>query len=792
MTVNAAAKPGRLSIGGLEFPGFISYEGNDNEIDLSGLITHSGRIVVGATKANPESVNPRKNRPRFCFGTEVLLQVLDSTGTWQVHPRGRLYILNSFYDIAERKVTIEVGCKLSLFKSRGAEDFLTIQDKVIFANDGPVDIASTVLLLLQRSGINDIQIGLSGLTHGPISAGGSLIQTAGELAIKSSPPSFLYQSKTGQIRSRAIDFVSASPFFVCTIGHDEVSYKPIEKGASNGPVGALRVTGTIKVPKTKEPNDDQEQTQEDGTRLTIEQEYGPEKVADPVFGTDNEILLAQTITTETANGLERERVVVREERKGLVFPSTSTDRLAMVLASETSTKDLYDATGKKQITIENIAEPFGKVYSEWLANHSNWVVPGTSGSSAYADELMVDATPVLSTNKIIRYEYTSKDVLRKQSSYSERPIAAMLPQFAPFLDDFVPSEQVIETWRQNGQDQYHKTVRRIPVSQKYSSYVSGIEKTLKAAGVNPIKLQITVFKRTGATAEISAKTVNAPLVPWDQQLAMVAAEVNLEVSRAGVTNPPGTEYLGGKDAKNKFKDELEDAIFETARILDDSCPIQAPIESIDVGAVHNEQLLSELADILYYIRQGQVFGYELILAMGDIWYGEYNPLPTVIVVEPDATHRFILTGLTFTMEPMSNLVLGDALWLGTHDSSSASASNGQIIVSTTDSSLYNLGDTVSIGGSTNYYVVAVNQSGGQYAMSVAPSMNATPITVVEANTIVNTTASRVTIAFPLLRIEGGGTKTGGFGEITTTGINWSTINRNQWESINQSWEGVNP
>ena len=99
MTVNAASRSNKLIVAGLEFPGFIRYVCDENELDTSGVILATGTIEIDNHHSNPQSLNDRINR-WWCWGKKLETQILGSDSIYWLHPRGTMYLIWSFYSIS--------------------------------------------------------------------------------------------------------------------------------------------------------------------------------------------------------------------------------------------------------------------------------------------------------------------------------------------------------------------------------------------------------------------------------------------------------------------------------------------------------------------------------------------------------------------------------------------------------------------------------------------------------------------------------------------------------------------
>jgi hypothetical protein len=97
----------------------------DEFFSESGIITTSGTLELYAypLKALDEILDPRRNPERFARGMKIDVQVADSTGTLQTHPRSPLYILKRPIpapkgNVERAVLSIKVGCYLSLLNYR--------------------------------------------------------------------------------------------------------------------------------------------------------------------------------------------------------------------------------------------------------------------------------------------------------------------------------------------------------------------------------------------------------------------------------------------------------------------------------------------------------------------------------------------------------------------------------------------------------------------------------------------------------------------------------------------------
>lgn len=773
MTANASARPHKCFLSGLEFPGFISYESNDNNIDLSGLVYNTGTIIIGKTPQNPQSIDDRENRTLFCYGNTILIQALDKTGNWQTHPRGYLRLLKSFYNPAEQKVSIDVGCTLSLFKDR-ADDYLTDAQKEALKNPN-IAIDAVISELLTAAGITSFDISaISGTVIEPVNVSGSLIDLAGSLAIRADRPCYLTTLRDGSVKAFELQFIDSPPALSIAIGLNEISYSPIDNGVAN--LSELKVIGRQRVPAEPEleEGEEEEETEEGKSRRTLEEEFGPAAVVDAELGLD-EILLAQTETVETINPIERKTTITTTQRKGITFPASTTGRAAMLTASKIVKRQLFDATGRLDREIEEAEQCYGQVYSAWLGKHSNWVVNDSGVGQTHADKLQEDTTLVFSYKKTKRYFYNAKDVVIRTYELIEKPVTVILPDIIPFINETAPAESTEETWRIWGRDEYHKTTKREPFAVKYPDAIAAME-ALRETNVLT-QIQVSVFRRDGGTTTYQVRYFPTPLIEWEIQSALSAGESTLEISRSGLTHPPATEYMPNKNSEDgNSVEDFEDKELTVLKIFQDDCPIKAPVEVQDLGVVRSQEQLDLLAEILYFLRQGKSKGYELVMPFSDEFFSFENALPYISVVEPDGRNmKYVATGLTYTVTPDSSLVLADCLWIGESATAPATlGSTGGVSVPAASTSKYNLGDVVSFAGTATtassqqtYYVVGLTENAEDTEVILSDTPGGSPISFTQFlnATLINETPSRVKKAFPLTEAYIGGIVVGGFVQI---------------------------
>lgn len=765
MTVNVAARPNKLLVAGVEFPGFSRFICDENELDTSGIIYASGTVEIEEHYSNPKRLNDRLNR-WWSWGKKLEVHILCSDGIYRLHPRGTQYLIRSYYNLAERKLTIETGCFLSLIKNRSIDDYRednnvpketksTIQEQqdgyseststIVISYSSPgaafsssssssssspspsttlietgdlslppifrefqkskfYSIQSIVSFLLGRAGVTQIYGSVSGKLRGPINFSGSLLQQAGELLFKASPPSYIWADKD-IIRIIPINVTNNPVSLVVVIGEDEVEYSPLDSGLDA--IKELVVTGSIDKKNTEKPEGSTEVVNPDGSKekTTITQDYGPETIINFNGSPTTEILLSTTTTTEKIAANQKTVTTVKIERRGLVVPSSKSNRSAFVESYRSTLIQYFSQSpsnnGRLDYEEEEVKEPVCKVLAGFLNTYSdvNVTMPlgfDTIGGQTYpADSWLLNTTQMLSSKTRTNYSYDVKGVQIAKNSVTQEYVGKILTTYWPLITTLAPSKQVVEQWLRWGTNELHRVTSKTTYEERYSSELEALEEKLwkdkQSVGITE-KTSIPTYTRTGGDAEGSStityntRDINTFQVKFGTRMSLMTEKDGdkIELSRAGLANAPATEYLPSYSAAGTDGEAVDDWEEEEAKVrkfwhFDFSCSGQIPPkEFANVGKIPNEVVLHQIAEILYFFRQGKSKGYELTIGLDDWWLsGQYRPVLAIQVVEPDENAMtYLLTGLNFSCEKTANLILADLWWIGGTANSLISSASG--------------------------------------------------------------------------------------------------------------------
>ena len=829
MTINAASKPNKLIIAGLEFPGFVRYVCDENELDTSGCILATGTIEIDNHHANPQSLNDRLNR-WWCWGKKIEVQILCSDGVYRLHPRGVMYLIRSFYNL-EGRLTLQVGCLLSLLKNRSIDDFRednkipkettsTVQEPqdgytketalIVISYSSPgvafsssssssspspsptptpaptgdltlppifrefqkskfYNIQSIITFLLGRAGVTTIRGSVGGKIRGPISFSGSLIQQAGELCFKASPPSYIWADKD-TVRITPINITNNPTSLVVVIGKDEVEYAPLDSGLDA--IKELVITGNIDKKNEEKPEGSTETVNADGSKETVSvtQDFGPETIINFNGSPTTQVLLSTTTTVERIQANQKIVTTVRVERQGLVVPNSKTNRSAFIESfRRTFTQNFSQIpsnNGRLDFEEEEIKEPVCKVLAGFFQTYSdaNITMPSgfdTIGGQTFpADSWLLNTTLILSSKTNTTIGYDTKGVQNSKNSVTQEYVSKILTNYWPFVGVLAPSKKITETWGRWGANEKHEVTASTTYQERESAGIEEVDENLwkaKAAAGTSEKTSIPTYTRTGdvegsSTITYSARDINTFQLKHEARMTLMTEKdgYKLEISRAGLANAPATEYLPSYSAVKTDGEAIDDWEDEQIKVkkywnFDFSCSGQIPPKEIaDIGKVPSQQILSQIADILYFYRQGKSKAYELTIEIGDWWMsGLYRPVITVQIVEPDNnTLTYLLTGLNFSCEPDANLILGDLWWIGGTASSLISSALGNWLETgvriVDEGIIFQVGDRAEVGaiGGTipgiepgRYWVSAVQVIDGIQQIQLSTTQNGAAVAV---------------------------------------------------------------
>lgn len=706
------------------YPGFNSLSGSWDEFSTNGLCTFSGTIDIINVPGNPSNVDNRKNRTGWMFGNPVEILVEDDNGNF-VSPKilPKLYIKNSRpYNPKTKILTLDVSCILGLLSEYSLDHWKnpekdpndteqpTIDDWWSdWKKKGNTTVSAIISKIFQKLSIemNAGQTLPSTRVLLPWTPSGSLISACGDLCFKSTIPSQLYSDENGKININQINVSSPSMDLYLKIGRDEEYYEP---NGTDSPLSELIVVGEI--PEILENSD--ELTEGDDGFCSYREEEGYDYALGDNSG-NSLVLSTESVCEKIIGGAEsliKMVTTIRYERLGLLYPDIindeNYDKKQMVKVLQKTHRQEFDTSEENRLVFEEtiIKEPWGKIFGAWYNNHLDWYIDYTLSStseggsiSPFADEARYSTAIYQSRKEQKNYFYNQDKTLRRTEQTVWEPISKVLTtfngdgSFPGFDHQETITEKHTEDWVKYRKNERHSKSDRVTMESKYSSIVESSDTYLRekenaknpyipdesSPGViiwNPnlaaYMIQVDKFERpdTGSPV-IGLQWVDKNFFLRRQRLALISDNDNNPqvLSRTGEAASPPTENMPNNEAKDsdEIEPEYKNKIFVDRRTWEFPYPniYKPPREFVSMGVLDNMGILKKISEILYFMRQGKSFSYEVVMPLNQYWIeNDFKPLRRIDVDEPDNRLIYLASGFTIELRETKSLILSQLYWLG--------------------------------------------------------------------------------------------------------------------------------
>lgn len=321
MTLNLSIHDYSLNIAGLNCrDALVSLTGSDSKLDQSGLVIFKGSLVLGWYPGF-EEIDDRVNN-RWAQGGTITLKLTDTSGDLKFLSRcSRLRIIDSSYDVAANRLTIQFADVLELLKFKNTTSNTAGQ----ICLGSATNKSSLINQLLEAAGAPALVDEIPGALNYPIpqALNGSFIEEAGKIAAASGYVLFV-DSSTGSEVIRAAQIQPAAKTATITINPAGFAKTPERIGGAQ-PACELICTGKAVI-LTRNKDSTTIVTEEMGPLAAIGQNSG----GDP-------IVLKRTVYSNTFSRLERKRTIrtVIEEALGILFPEDDRYRNSARLTTST-------------------------------------------------------------------------------------------------------------------------------------------------------------------------------------------------------------------------------------------------------------------------------------------------------------------------------------------------------------------------------------------------------------------------------------------------------------------------
>lgn len=627
MSANQSARNVSLTIGGIDFtPCLKSFQGSDNHLDSSGLISFTGQIVLGRALGFTESLDDRVNFTRFCRGTEVIIDVANTGGGLERHPRGALRILTPKYNSDTAELTLEVGDLIALLNFKEPTD----PDKAAVTIGESKTVGEIIQALLVEAGIESAgTIDINSTINYPLNLSGSYLQSIGKLLYANNCFGWIDKNEIFQVRN--VNFSSSSDIVV-EVGKDEIWYRRLDSGEQ--PATIIKGVGTAKILTPRSDHNDY--SEKYGIASSVDPSYADYKILTEVnyyqefWDEDDHILTTRSLTLKPL---------------GLVVPETLLEAVFSYISNKTALinyeyKEEYfyfekDTECKLKQKVEKFYNNLGNLYREVILSEPT---PGD-----YSDVVFnLVQTKQITTD----YEYTTTGVISKITTITNEHVLSILNdtgedfQSWSNFDFLTTSKYTTEEYKQVG--------KGTPGTweKKTDSLQSLVRINPDIAESGPSGNKLSLFSDNTGGREVSNSGQLTPPAPERCPVSFSVEEKNIL-------------------ATAKFKDPCDSTLKERERTYS--------VEFLGENAQTQLQAIASREGKLLF---GRWKGQEIATTLRDAWF-DYHPLMGIGAIETDGgIQNYLVDGASWVVGTMKALVSCDGIWLGNLGGATVSSVGG--------------------------------------------------------------------------------------------------------------------
>lgn len=663
---NQSARNVRLTIGGKIFtPCLISFQGSDNHLDQSGLISFTGQILLGKALDFDESLDDRKNPTRFCRGVPIILEIADSTGTLQRHPRGALRILAPKYDVEKQQLTLEVGDLIALLSFKEPTD----PDKADNKSCEGKPASAIITTLLGLTGIGAIAGTLpTAIYNYPLNLSGSYLQSVGKLLYANNCFAWIDRYEVFQVRTANI-YPGTGVNMV--VGLHDIWYKRLD--GAEAPCEIIKASGTEMIVRPT-PEETEETTEE----------FGPASTVDVALG-NQEVILKKTTTTIEWDDAQHIRTITTqiEQPIGLVIPKNLQGefgpKLQLIISEIQIEKFHYEANQECKLKFKEteLYQPRGTYLGEY---------------KEAKPETIVNVLPLILIKLITEtYEYDTKDRIKKIKTKTQEIQIIILngtdedwTQWIFPPEELSNSEITTQEWKEINKDtwDYRSTTLKclIRVNQDLAEAEEDSEISNKLNLISATDNNIHRISNSGQEVPPAAERC-PPHCTFEEN--------NIE-----------EKVIFGDICNSNLKQR--ERTFTVDMLSGRLEPVLKPGETFTYsntgGSSAAAAQLRAIASREGRLLRGRYKGQELAMAMVDEIFN-YYPLYPVRATEPDGTmQNYLADGCSWVVSQMKALWSCDGIWVGTTQGSA-------VVPPYTETHLYYLGLGLGIDAESYPYLL---------------------------------------------------------------------------------------
>lgn len=662
----------RLLIGGQDFSAALLEisNWNTNSLDSTGLIKTTATITLIKVRGLPGSLDDRVNH-LWRTGQTITIDVTNSAGTLQRHPRGSLRILSSEFSSDTGKLTVNAGCLITLMNFRQPTDAASAE-----IDAGTMTARSSIILkLLNKAGIAVVNNPYGSLGYPinyPIQINGNYLDAVGKLLYSAG-----YFAFTDRYEAFCIKPVNLNPStsLNVVIGRDELWYKRLT--SNEQPKEKVIVAGVAQVARLPQfPASSYSVTH--GDAAIIDSSLSGTVIVNEELIDDDWSEGTRTRTTETTInqpiGLSLPNMYYAAPSMRLGIIPAQVRREVRRYQSpgpvpHPNSNQVQEKEGKLIRLVSQIRKPIGGVLSEYYKfKVDELIAGGMPEASAWGS--FSGLQNLFSAERIeVDYAYDNKKRPLSVTTRKYETEGALLSGIDfdwSFYSGSPPialrlSEVLVESWAER------------PSLNQWSHFFRG-QKTL--GRIKPQALQ----------EEESTSVAVAPLTPREiasrmrnKALRMVTddSQPARETSNSGQTVPPAPERhppkagFEGKQVKghaifsqhggNPYRDR---EITYQAEYLQGTSAMLTPGNELDdvptpAAIAQCEKLAQIEGKLLYGRSKGQDIGLDLLDPFFD-----WEPLQKLVAVEPDGTTQaFLMDDSHWIIQSQKALCNFGCIWL---------------------------------------------------------------------------------------------------------------------------------
>ena len=604
MAINVSARKNRLLVGGEDYSAaLVEVKLDDTDLGQSGFITTTGSIILVDVLGLPGSLDDRSNQ-LFRVGQTIVIDTTNESGVLERHPRGSLRTISSEWDYESRRLTLRVGCILTLLSFKQPTEPLEGQDPEteISPSNSRLDI---VTRLLNQAGITNINCPYT-LPYPiayTIEPTGSYVETAGKILYSAGYVGWIDRYEVLQIKPVILD---GSAAVVIQIGGDqgqELWYRRLT--SSEGAREIVKVVGMKKLAQ-RIPS----------PQTSTITRYGSAKTVDP-DAPDYTIVVERTEISETFDGANSTTTTNTSKPIGLVLPNLTSGRLNTSLVERKIETKQYE--GNKKGKLLSITIVIYKVLGQVLAEYVKSVEES-------GDTVTGQTNTILAEEITTFYTYDSKGRVATITTIKKETIGALLTgintdwtSFIAGLTGLRESETKIESWTHiQGITWKHQIIGTKCLSRLHPELIrDNWELNQKLSMSADDSISVTEISNSGQTVPPAAER-RPPRVTWVDKRTCGQAQFS---------------QYGGNPLRERERtysiEYLEGGIYQ-----EESGGRSINLSSDDC----NDAQCNAIASLEGALLHGRFKGQDLGIALMDAMYN-WQPLMRVNCIEPDRTIR---------------------------------------------------------------------------------------------------------------------------------------------------------